>query len=152
METNCPVIGDLYRHYKGGLYEVEDFAEDAGRDDRGTMVLYHSVSEPGKKWARPLSEWNETVSSTRTSSALKVGVGKKRFTHVPLTDELVEELWDMLEDIPFYDDSPEDDLLLAQDWFIFFEFSPRESIWQWFDEHHSKGVHYLLYEYERKKD
>ena len=146
MEKELPEIGGLYRHYKGDLYEVEDFAADAGREDRGTMVLYHSVAEPGRRWVRPLSEWNETVPSVRTPKALRVGAGNKRFTPAPLTDELVEELWDMLEDVPFYDDVPDEDMLLAKDWFIFYEFSPRESIWRWFDEHHSKGVAYLLNE------
>ena len=125
----------LYRHFKGGLYIVDDFAEDAGKDSRGKLVLYHSVSAPDKEWARPLSEWNDTVP----------GAGKPRFSPERLTDSVVEELWDLLEDVPFYDEFP-DDLLLAQDWFVFYEFSPRESIWRWFDEHHSKGVGWLMNE------
>ena len=142
----------LYRHFKGGLYLVDGFAQDAGREDRGTLVLYHSVSDPTKQWARPLSEWNETVPSVRTPTKLKTGDGLKRFTPERITDKIVEELWGLLEDVPFYEtENAWDDLMLEQDWFLFPKSTERDTIWHWFDDHHSKGIHYLLYG-EREDD
>lgn len=62
------------------------------------------------------------------------------------TDELLEEKWRELADIPF--DETGGDLVLSRRWWLFETGTEREEIWKYFDEHHSKGVHYLLYEYE----
>lgn len=60
-------------------------------------------------------------------------------------DEDIEDLWCQLEDVAM---NPETECLEAS--FLGFpEGTHREEIWHWFDERHSKGVHYLLYEYRR---
>lgn len=59
--------------------------------------------------------------------------------------ETIESLWDLLEDVPF-DDGADGELYLAEPFYIFEEGTSREEIWHWFDEHHPKGVYYLLYE------
>ena len=65
----------------------------------------------------------------------------KRFT-----DEYLEAKWRELEDVPF-DEDEDGSLYLAEDWWIFGRGDYRdEVIWVFFDEHHSKGLHYLLYE------
>lgn len=56
-------------------------------------------------------------------------------------DELLEEMWEELEDIPF-----DEDECIEQDWNGFSKGTDREEIWHWFDEQHSKGVYWLLYE------
>lgn len=61
-------------------------------------------------------------------------------------DKLLEKLWDGLEDIPFYEKDGEQ--YIEEDYFEFKKGTSREDIWHWFDERHSKGVHFLLYEYE----
>lgn len=61
-------------------------------------------------------------------------------------DKLLEKLWDGLEDIPFYEKDGEQ--YIEEDYFEFQKGTAREDIWHWFDERHSKGVHFLLYEYE----
>ena len=56
-------------------------------------------------------------------------------------DELLEGLWDILEDLPM---NPETECMEAQ--FLRFPAGThREEIWRWFDERHSKGVAYLMY-------
>ncbi len=49
----------IYRHYKGGIYEVLTVARhtESGED----LVIYRSVTNQ-KIWARPLSMWEERVS------------------------------------------------------------------------------------------
>lgn len=65
------------------------------------------------------------------------------------SDKEIEKRWLDLEDIPF--DYPEEtglkDMAIGQDWLHFEKGTEREEIWRWFDENHSKGVHWLLYEF-----
>lgn len=65
-------------------------------------------------------------------------------------DHLLEKIWDGLEDIPFYERDGEQ--YIEEDYLDFEEGTSREDIWHWFDERHSKGVHFLLYEYETGKE
>lgn len=48
----------LYRHYKGGLYEVVDIAEHSETNEK--LVIYRS-KETDKLWARPLPMFLETI-------------------------------------------------------------------------------------------
>lgn len=57
-------------------------------------------------------------------------------------DAEVERLWDALADVPM---NPETEKIESP--FLHFPAgTDREEIWHWFDEHHSKGVAWLLYE------
>ena len=61
-------------------------------------------------------------------------------------DQQLEALWEMFADIPM---DPETERMEAP----FLDFpagADREDIWHWFDERHSKGVYFLLYEYRRR--
>lgn len=59
-----------------------------------------------------------------------------------MTDERVEELWDKFGDLPMNCETE-----CMEEHFMHFPIgTPREEIWHWFDEKHSKGVHWLLYE------
>lgn len=64
-----------------------------------------------------------------------------------LNDQEAEKQWKNLTDIPF-DEDEEGRLLIAEDWLHFEKGTEREDIWHWFDDLHSKGVHYLLYEFD----
>ena len=64
-----------------------------------------------------------------------------------LSDETIEELWKELGYIPF-DENVNGELVLNEDWFIFDKGTEREEIWHWFDEYHSKGVGWLMNEFE----
>ena len=63
-------------------------------------------------------------------------------------DTYLEEKWDELADVPF-DENEEGELLLEGNWFMFDKGTSRDEIWHWFDKRHSKGVAYLINDYER---
>ena len=48
-----------YRHFKGGVYDVICIAKNS--ETLEDTVIYRSVSEPDKIWARPASMWCESV-------------------------------------------------------------------------------------------
>lgn len=67
-----------------------------------------------------------------------------------MIDKEIEAKWEELEDILF-DEDDNGSLYLVSDWWIFPAGTYREEgVWRWFDEHHSKGVGWLLNEYESK--
>lgn len=59
-----------------------------------------------------------------------------------MTDAYIEELWRQFSDIPM-DPVTE---RMEEPFLHFPANTEREDIWHWFDENHSKGVYYLLYE------
>ena len=61
-----------YRHFKGGLYEIVCIAKNS--ETLEDTVIYRSLTEPEKIWARPLSMWDETVE--------RDGITYKRFTKI----------------------------------------------------------------------
>lgn len=64
-----------------------------------------------------------------------------------ITDNELEELWQDLEDIPLYENE-DYELCLDTDWRGWEKGTNIQTIWHWFDEHHSKGVGWLMNEYE----
>ena len=60
-----------------------------------------------------------------------------------VTDAQTEKLWAKLTDIPF-DEDPEGRMLLSEDFALWKAGTEREEIWEWFDEHHSKGVGWMM--------
>lgn len=63
----------------------------------------------------------------------------------------LEEIWKLFADIPINLETE----CIEEDFLIWKKGVHREEIWHWFDERHSKGVHYLLYgddcDHEQKK-
>ena len=51
----------LYRHFKGGMYEVEGVALDKGDDDNRWLVIYHSLGDVATRYVRPYDQFIETV-------------------------------------------------------------------------------------------
>ncbi len=49
----------VYRHYKGGLYEVLDLARHSETEE--PLVIYRALYGERGLWARPAAMWNETV-------------------------------------------------------------------------------------------
>ena len=62
-------------------------------------------------------------------------------------DELLEELWAVVEDIPM---NPESECL-ENGVLDFPAGTSREEIWHWFDVRHSKGIAYLLHKQQNVK-
>lgn len=61
-EPRVPKRGELWRHYKGGVYEVLCLARHS--EDNTLMVIYQKqTAEPEIPWCRPLKMWLETVNS-----------------------------------------------------------------------------------------
>ena len=71
-------------------------------------------------------------------------VTELRFPKLPsdraFRDAAVEELWNNLTDVPIDPETEE----LDEPYYIWPKGTGKEDIWYWFDEHHSKGVAYLL--------
>lgn len=55
-----PVRGALYRHYKGGAYEVARIGRLSEARDQ-IYVGYDSLGHPGETWFRPVGMFTEIV-------------------------------------------------------------------------------------------
>lgn len=64
-----------------------------------------------------------------------------------VTDREVELLWEELEDIPVYENENYE-LCLEVDFEGWNKGTTQSEIWNWFNKHHSKGITYLVNEYE----
>ena len=62
-----------------------------------------------------------------------------------VNDREIENLWNELEDVPV-----DENECLDVDWQGWNKGTHRKEIWYWFDEHHSKGVGWLMNEYKRR--
>ena len=60
----------IYRHFKGGIYEVVGNAVHTETGD--SLVLYRAVDRPSPIWARPEEMWSEMMWNGTAN-------GKKRF-------------------------------------------------------------------------
>lgn len=67
-------------------------------------------------------------------------------TNNKITDRELEKMWDEFADIPL-----DEDECLEEDWMHWEKGTFREDIWHWFDEYHSNGVYWLLYERDRRE-
>ena len=61
-----------YRHFKGKMYEVIDFAKHSETGEQ--MVIYKALYDEGDLWVRPASMWDETI--------IRDGKSVKRFEKV----------------------------------------------------------------------
>lgn len=64
-----------------------------------------------------------------------------------ITDREVEKLWDELEDIPVYENE-DYELCLEVDFEGWGKGTTQSVLWDWFNTHHSKGLMWLVNEYE----
>lgn len=58
MTENYPKPGGIYRHYKGGLYEVLHLSKHT--ETKEILVNYKSLHF-GSFYSRPLESWNESI-------------------------------------------------------------------------------------------
>jgi hypothetical protein len=55
---NYPLPKEIWKHYKGGTYEIISLCSHT--ETKEVLVIYRSLSF-GSVHARPLSVWNETI-------------------------------------------------------------------------------------------
>lgn len=53
------IVSGLYRHFKGGLYELLYIARHSETGEY--MAVYRSISGDGGIWVRPAAMWGEKV-------------------------------------------------------------------------------------------
>lgn len=70
------MTGNVYRHFKGGLYVVQGVAVHS--ETAELLVIYTSKDEPQKMWARPLEMFVSSVDKEKYPRAKQ----KKRFEKV----------------------------------------------------------------------
>ena len=71
----APAVGEVWRHYKGGRYDVLAVVTNA--DLSGFSVVYRNRDKPdGNTWVRTLTSWNLRVLMQHDSSV-------PRFTREP---------------------------------------------------------------------
>lgn len=55
MSGELPKVGQLYRHFKGGIYEVIALAKHS--ETLEDIVVYKKFGQGCHMWVRPLSDW-----------------------------------------------------------------------------------------------
>lgn len=84
VECDRPVIGGIYRHFKGGVYQVVDIVKDAD-DGKTEYVIYKSLIF-GERWMRRVSEFMSDVDAEKYPEF----AGQKRLELVGLPQNLVK--------------------------------------------------------------
>jgi len=56
-------IGHIYKHYKGNIYKIINFAKHSETCE--DMIVYQSL-KTGDIWVRPKNMWNETIDDKGT--------------------------------------------------------------------------------------
>jgi len=62
-----PAEGELYRHFKGGLYRIITIAQHT--EDLAGLVIYKSEDDPSKVWARPVVNFMSPVDKVKYPDA-----------------------------------------------------------------------------------
>lgn len=57
------MVGETYRHLKGGIYIVTDIAVHS--ETEGLIVIYKTFDSPSLTWARPLSMFLSEVDKNK---------------------------------------------------------------------------------------
>jgi hypothetical protein len=73
VSDQLPMVGGIYRHYKGGLYTVLHIAQVEGTKER--VVVYRGAD--GHVWTRPVYQWFAQINPQPP------GVPCKRFEFAP---------------------------------------------------------------------
>lgn len=62
-----PAEGELYRHFKGGLYRIITIAQHTETEEG--LVIYRSEDDPSKVWARPMVSFMSPVDMVKYPDA-----------------------------------------------------------------------------------
>lgn len=72
-----PCIGDVFKHFKGGMYKITHFAWSA--EDESQLVIYRPFADltvTRQLWVRPLREFSDEVEDDN-------GQWVRRFQKIP---------------------------------------------------------------------
>ena len=89
-----PVEGELYRHFKGGLYRIVTIAQHTETSEG--LVIYRSEEDPSKVWARPVVSFLSPVDKVKYPDATqdmrfeKVVAGQESKASQPATQAAPE--------------------------------------------------------------
>lgn len=128
--------------FKDALKEIKDSAESSEEDyfDFLEMNNLKDSKENLQKYVKQILDFCKSMISCDGRCECS------RVEYYLVNNSYIQKKWDELEDVPF--NEQEYKPVLSEDWFIFDKGTEREDIWHWFDEYHSKGVFWLLYEYK----
>lgn len=137
---------DAFKRFEGetSLKEQADILQKAADDPGIIAVGWNQTSVNADSWYNA-GGYDEATEESIPYNCLTGDSHYWLFDEL-ICDENVERWWDELSDVPFDDHDPNHDMVLAEDWRRFKKGTKREDIWRWFDEHHSRGVAYLLNE------
>lgn len=62
-QPSLPIIGRVYRHYKGDYYIVRAIARHSETGEQ--MVIYQALYGDGELWARPLPLFMDEIDHTK---------------------------------------------------------------------------------------
>jgi hypothetical protein len=79
VATEYPIIGAIYKHFKGGTYEVITLANHTETEE--ILVIYRSLLF-GSIYARPLSSWFEKVQVLPSSGKNVLPYSTTRFIQI----------------------------------------------------------------------
>lgn len=138
---NIDDIGEKVKFYLDNYYiEYFEKYEELLKNKEDVDYIYEFLKEQSD------TEWIDLEKLKVLQDKGLVIPGDRPTDLMNKLDNLLEKLWDGLEDIPFYEEDGEQ--YIEENYLDFEEGTSKEDIWHWFDERHSKGVHFLLYEYE----
>ena len=155
-EENSSGVEEKYDNFKDLTKYIENYLEIYHRkeiEENGRLITL-------KKDAEFIYQFLKEQNDTEWIDLEKLKILQDRHYVLPgdtpidlqkKLDKMLEELWDSLEDVPFYE---RDGIEYLDDDYLDFqpEITTKEDIWHWFDERYSKGVHHLLYEHEIVND
>ena len=84
-----PVAGELYKHFKGGLYRIVTIAQHTETEEG--LVIYRSEDDPSKVWARPVVNFLSPVDRVKYPDATQEMRFEKVFEVTVVFDMVVHD-------------------------------------------------------------